>query len=66
MYIFCPPPPFLPFLTALLGLGLLIFEALWSHPCVDYTGLLDTLATSEFTNFKLAGIYIRTYATKAF
>ena len=41
-------------LTALVGLGLLIFEALCSHLGMDYTGLLYMLDTSKFTiTFKL-------------
>jgi len=38
-------------LTASVGLGLLIFEALWSHSGVPYAELLTyTLVVSEFTS----------------
>jgi len=37
--------------TALVGLGLLIIEALWSHSGLDYAEILTyTLAASEFTS----------------
>jgi len=43
-------------LTALVGLGLLIFEASLSYSGMDYTWLLYTLVNSEFTSsFKLPG-----------
>jgi len=37
-------------LTASVGLGLLIFGALWSHSGVDFARLLYTLVASEFTS----------------
>jgi len=37
-------------LTALVGLGRLIFDASWSNSDMDYTGLLYTLVASEFTS----------------
>jgi len=37
-------------LTALVGLGLLIFEALWSHSGVNYTWLLYMLVACQFTS----------------
>jgi hypothetical protein len=35
---------------ALVGLGLLIFKASWSHSGMDYAGLLYTSVTGEFTS----------------
>ena len=43
-------------LTALVGLGLLIFKASLSHSGMDYRWLLYMLVDSEFTSsFKLPG-----------
>ena len=57
------PGIFLYGLTAVVGLGLLIFKASLSHTGVDYTWLLCMLVDSEFTSsFKLSGDYI--YASK--